>query len=257
MAGDADFDATDAADAVDATGAADAADAADVTDVTDATDPALRDATAVLDAAGFDVIHAFGTATLAGEPGLESLVDLARPGGLLIGNSRALWPRFVAARRDDPALAAEADPLDRYTERVVERAAGTITGACWWVGHRRYQGGYLPLQRLAVAVGLGALAETQLVIHPTFGPWFALRAVITFTGVASAGAASWGGRARPSPCTCDEACRGALARAQIADGPDAWRAWLAVREACPVGREHRYSDEQIAYHYTRGLLMPG
>jgi hypothetical protein len=24
--------------------------------------------------------------------------------------------------------------------------------------------------------------------------------------------------------------------------------WLAVRDACPLGREHRYGDEQLAFH---------
>jgi len=27
--------------------------------------------------------------------------------------------------------------------------------------------------------------------------------------------------------------------------------WSAVRDRCPVGRAYRYSDEQIAYHYTK------
>lgn len=30
-----------------------------------------------------------------------------------------------------------------------------------------------------------------------------------------------------------------------------WRPWLAVRDACPLGREHRYSEQQVAYHYTK------
>ena len=40
---------------------------------------------------------------------------------------------------------------------------------------------------------------------------------------------------------------------------DTWRLWLAVRDACPVGREHRYGDDQIGYHYRhdRTLLCPG
>jgi methylmalonic aciduria homocystinuria type C protein len=32
---------------------------------------------------------------------------------------------------------------------------------------------------------------------------------------------------------------------------DDWRSWLAVRDACPVGRSARYAEEQIAYHYTK------
>jgi methylmalonic aciduria homocystinuria type C protein len=48
-----------------------------------------------------------------------------------------------------------------------------------------------------------------------------------------------------------------MARALAAGEPrtteelrDRWRLWLAVRDACPVGREHRYSDEQIRFHYA-------
>jgi len=29
-----------------------------------------------------------------------------------------------------------------------------------------------------------------------------------------------------------------------------WRAWLAVRDACPLGRAHRYTEPQVLYHYT-------
>lgn len=30
-----------------------------------------------------------------------------------------------------------------------------------------------------------------------------------------------------------------------------WRLWLAVRDAYPAGRSHRYGDEQIRYHDTK------
>ncbi len=29
-----------------------------------------------------------------------------------------------------------------------------------------------------------------------------------------------------------------------------WKKWLAVRDAIPIGREHRFSEGQIRYHYT-------
>ena len=28
-----------------------------------------------------------------------------------------------------------------------------------------------------------------------------------------------------------------------------WELWVAVRRACPIGKEHAYSEEQIRYHY--------
>lgn len=62
----------------------------------------------------------------------------------------------------------------------------------------------------------------------------------------------------PNPCLDCEATayRGsAIAAAGTPAGHAAierhWQLWLAVRDACPVGRSHRYSDAQIRYHYTK------
>jgi methylmalonic aciduria homocystinuria type C protein len=30
-----------------------------------------------------------------------------------------------------------------------------------------------------------------------------------------------------------------------------WSNWVAVRDACPVGRAERYDDAQVRYHYTK------
>ena len=126
----------------------------------------------MLDAAGFDLAHELDAAAAAREPGLELLAGRERL-GILIGNTRALWPRFVEAMRD-PALAGEPNPLERYTERTIDAA---FPGARIFYAHRRYAGAFVPFQRLAVATGLGALAPSQLVIHPVHGPWFAMRAI--------------------------------------------------------------------------------
>ncbi|MGH2899194.1 MAG: hypothetical protein ACRDMZ_11015, partial [Solirubrobacteraceae bacterium] len=139
------------------------------------------------------------------------------------------------------------DPLERYTERTIDAAFGpavdTIHGARVLYGHRRYDGAFLPLQRLAVATGLGALAPTQLVIHPTYGPWFALRAVALVEGEPPARAPI------APPCRCDASCLEAFARAQRSTD---WRDWLAVRERCSL-QSWRYSDDQIRFHYVNGL----
>jgi hypothetical protein len=104
----------------------------------------------------------------------------------------------------------------------------------------------LPFQLLADRVGFASLTDAGLAIHPTYGPWFALRAVIALEPPPTF--------AMPPPpapiaksCVCTGACELALANAR-ADLRD-WRAWLAVRDACTL-REHRYSDEQIRFHYA-------
>jgi cyanocobalamin reductase (cyanide-eliminating) / alkylcobalamin dealkylase len=155
-----------------------------------------------------------------------------------------LWPRLRAARAADPELAEATDPIDRYTERTIEPARAAMNGRALFA-HRRYGESFLPFQRIAVAAGLASLAPTQLLIHPTYGPWFALRAVILHAGTPPVT------RRLPPSCTCEHDCRDAFQRATVAEGPDAWRAWLAARDACTVGRAYRYSDAQLAYHYTK------
>ncbi len=194
------------------------------------------DALATVAAAGFDIAHPFDAPVAARHPGLAVLAGDARL-GVLIGNTRALWPRFTAAMRD-PALAAERDPLERYTERTIDAA---FPGARIFYGHRRYDGAFIPMQRLAVATGLGALAPSQLVIHPIYGPWFALRAVVLLDGEPPT--------REPilPPCSCGEACAATLARARQSTD---WRDWLAVRDAC-TRKDWRYSDDQVRYHYLK------
>lgn len=180
---------------------------------------------------GFDLAHAFDAHAAAREPGWERLADGPRV-GILIANTRALWEPFCAARRDEP------DPLDRYTERSL---ADAFPEAQPLFAHRAYDGAFLPFGKLAAAIGFGALAPSLLVIHPTYGPWVALRAVVAIDGEPPA-------RARlEKPCACGEACRAALETALPTTDR---RAWLAVRDACAL-RAHRYSEDQILFHYSQ------
>lgn len=200
---------------------------------------------AILNEAGFDLVHPFDAHAVAREPGLAMLADPERRLGYLVGNTRAAWPRFRAVRRADPALAASAHPIDRHTEQTCER----IAGARCFFAHRRYDDAFLPFQRLAVAAGLGTLSPSHLVIHPTYGPWFALRAVVLVAGEPVTRVLP------PAPCNCAAGCVAAFERACATRGGEAWRAWLAVRDTCCVGREHRYGDDQIEYHYTKRLAL--
>jgi methylmalonic aciduria homocystinuria type C protein len=106
------------------------------------------------------------------------------------------------------------------------------------------------IQRLADEAGLAWLSPSHLCVHPTFGPWIALRAAI----VIDVPAPPTTGAMAPL-CDCDAHCLPKLqaaleaGEATSADVTQHWQHWVAMRDACPVGREHRYSDEQIAYHY--------
>jgi methylmalonic aciduria homocystinuria type C protein len=200
---------------------------------------AIDGAVHALATAGLDIAHRFDAGAIATELALPRLA--AAPLGILVGNTRALWSALRAARSADAELRASADPVERYVEAAMARAFTEIAPIAMWFSHRRYDGAFLPFQRVAEAAGLGGLAPTGLVIHPDYGPWFALRAIVLVDGTPPPR------RGAASPCHCGEACTTALARARAGGS---WRDWLAVRDACSAGRSWRYSDGQISYHYT-------
>jgi hypothetical protein len=175
---------------------------------------------------------------------------------IVVGNTRALWPVVRAARKT--TLAGVRDPIDRHVEATVTDAvaAALAAHAPGTAVAIRYSPEPPPrrvaMQRLAAVAGLAWLSPSHLSVHPTYGPWIGLRAAIVLDVD--------GPPPRPPlppPCDCAHHCLPRLADA-LADGVPRsagelrprWHAWLAVRDACPVGRAHRYDDAQLRYHYT-------
>jgi methylmalonic aciduria homocystinuria type C protein len=223
-------------------------------------DAAARDSfRAGCEEAGLDVVQPFRVDwfNAAVEPSLR-LPDWGRNStlGIVVGNTRRLWRPFTNAIFNDPELIQRDHPLDTY----VETALTDITGRC--IGARQVTlwahqtvPSAIPIQRIAEASGLAYLSPSHLSIHPAFGPWLALRAVVVVDTDGPPGEAP---RA-PDPCArCAKPCLEPLAQA-LALSPDVgrgdvernWRAWALVREVCPEGHAYRYDDEQLRYHYVK------
>lgn len=177
------------------------------------------------------------------------------PGGAddtvaIVGNTRTLWPHIDRFVMDSPHQVS--DPVDTYVESVVRTAVADIPGVTEVRFSHEPPPRRIAIQRLAHVAGLAWLSPSHLCVHPEFGPWMALRAAIVFDTAYAAP------ETEPAPpCDCEANClpmlESALAPGEPANGgelAERWTAWLAVRDACPVGRDHRYSDEQIRYHYT-------
>jgi methylmalonic aciduria homocystinuria type C protein len=177
--------------------------------------------------------------------------------GVLLGNSRALWGPLCAAVRADAELSGHTDPLEHYLitrlPPLLERAPQRLLRLYW--AHDLVPRA-LPIQRLAEHAGLASLSPSHLCIHPVHGPWIALRALLVFDCEAPE-------EPEPtlqSPCpACHKPCLPALERALEASGPQPdMRAvalhaerFIAVRDACPVGRASRYEPAQLRYHYEK------
>ena len=210
---------------------------------------------------GFDLVQPFDVARYnVGVSTTEQLntFERARTLGILLGNTRQLWPRFTRAFADDAALQNAAHPLDTYVVSRLTAVMADVTSArTELVFSHVTKPNAFPIQRLAERVGLAAVAPSHLAIHPTHGPWFALRAVVVVDVE--------GPPAPPPlllrPCVgCSAPCVPALEDALAASGTPLSStsvaahadAWIAVRDACPVGRASRYGEAQLAYHYGAG-----
>jgi hypothetical protein len=219
----------------------------------------LERARALLDEAGFNLAGGLSAAeydALVPEAWtLEALAPRAR-GVLVVGHAgRALWPRFAAS----PEARLERDPLDRYTARVVARAADEAGAGAGFALYSEQRGGsYVPLVALAQRAGLGTPGRVGVLLHPVWGPWLSLRALLfTPEPLAAAGFGDFS-PCEDCPAPCASACHG---RAISTVGLDAQRCYATrlslpvcalscdARLACPVGREHAYPPEQIAHHY--------
>jgi methylmalonic aciduria homocystinuria type C protein len=183
------------------------------------------------------------------------LPDFGRPESLavIIGNTRAMWAPFLRALHARPDLRRSENPVDAYAMSVVESALAAIAHRCAVRWAHVLGAEVVAMQRLAQIAGLAYLSPAHLSVHPTYGPWISLRAVVVFDVL--------GPPCPPPsmerPCReCEVGCRPAFSRAVEAADRATWRDWLAVRDACPLGREFRYSDAQIEYHYTKDPSVP-
>lgn len=219
--------------------------------------PVPTTATEHLTRAGLDLQARFDVAAYnaiaAEHPSLTPLPAFGRAHAeaLLVGNTKALWHPFVRALGDDAALAAESDPLDRYAEREI-RAAFAHSPTRWTLYSAA--SGAEPLVstlRAAQAAGLAIIGPAHLAVHPEHGPWFGLRGIVVFDAPPTDET-----RLPVDVCAgCDAPCKSAFDRAAAAldarSDRENWRAWVAVRDSCPIGREARYGEDQLRYHYTK------
>jgi hypothetical protein len=176
-------------------------------------------------------------------------------GALVVGNAgRALWERF----EESPERALADDPLDRYARRVLAEAAShwDPPAAVGFYAERR-SGMYLPLVALARRAGFGSPGRVGVLIHPEFGPWIAIRAVLLVSESLPETSAEPFDPCTGCPAPCEKACLGAAVGEH---GLDARRCYdtrltlpacagaCAARSACVVGPEHAYSAAQLAHH---------
>ena len=197
-----------------------------------------------LSAAAFDEVVG------AGAPRAGELVDGAA-GVVLIGDG---GPRFFARFRDAAPYASGVDhPLDDFTRACVTSAVTDVLAPLELPFQVMFpfggsgRGGALPFQRLGRAAGLPEPGPLGLQIHPEFGPWWAYRALVIVPAALDAEPSLL-----PWCPPCERPCvRGCAIHRAVDDGMPAQTVCgddCGARARCPVGREHAYPPDQIAFH---------
>lgn len=172
---------------------------------------------------------------------------------LVVGNAgRAMWPAFASAGVTGP------HPLDRWTRAVVEPVASAAGARAVYP----FEAPPLPFQRWAVRAWPVFRSPMGLLIDAEYGPWHALRAALLFPTRIDLPSLP----AHLSPCErcvakpCLTTCpvgaftgagfdyRGCRAYLATDAGGACVEHGCKARAACPVGTEHRYSDEQLRFH---------
>jgi hypothetical protein len=174
------------------------------------------------------------------------LAGLTRRGG---------WEAFAASPEASDGFA---DPLDRWSRRLIESLASELGGKALFPF-----GGppFLPFQRWAERAEPVHSSPIGLLIHPQHGLWHSYRGALGFPEALNAPEPT----PVPSPCEtclgqwCLKSCPvGAFSSAgydvaacadhlRSAAGVDCMEAGCHARRACPVGAEHAYGPVQTKF----------
>lgn len=179
---------------------------------------------------------------------------------LIAHAGKTLWASVKASGIDS------LNPIDDFTVDTVERwFAAQFAGHA----HAIVYPGDIPvgLQALGKIAGWHHSSPFMVGISETWGTWYAYRAVVLAdTGLQpSRPACSASPCARCASRICIASCpAGALAGASFAldkclgyrMAPSSrCKTTCVARVSCPVGGEHRYSDEQIEHSYSISMRM--
>jgi epoxyqueuosine reductase len=213
-------------------------------------------------AARYDAIAPPAFRASAIDAGVRSIIVIGNGGG-------EMWRAFTAHAAKNPGWMDRDNPLDDFTRGIIESVAMTVraSGArCIAVYPFVNGGATISFMDAAKLSGLAGPSIIGVVVHPTYGPWIAFRGALLTDAELDA----------PGPATAFDPCPSCATRSCISacpagavTFPGGWdiprclthrveqQADCAnrchARVGCVLGPEHRYPDDELAYHQQRAL----
>lgn len=227
---------------------------------------------------GFDLCDAFyprwyNEWVQAEKNGLKEIEEENVAAAFLIGNTKALWPKFKAWYRSLPSDEKPEHPIDTYCRTTVSEVVKRHSQNNKQTYHLYWSDTYGTAELVSMpqvaSVSAAAYIEpqTHLAVHPKYGTWISYRAVAVFFREDDTSTQKLCPRPPAllaSPLSQEEqiAAKNALERALELSNLDDLRnrllesyqvaeAWIAMRDAVELGKEYRFDTDQLFYHYTK------
>jgi hypothetical protein len=182
----------------------------------------------------------------------------ARSVVVVASGGRAFWEAFCAS----PEASRGPHPVDAFARRVLGETVEALEAASHAARALHYDerrgGEFADFVALGRAAGLGAPSRLGLLLHPIYGPWLSIRAVLlTALDLDESPALTGFDPCQGCPAPCATACHGAAVPptgfdaagcAATRRSEPACALRCDARRACVVGRAHAYAPEQEAHH---------
>jgi hypothetical protein len=190
---------------------------------------------------------------------------------IVIGNGGGdFWRAFSSFADRRPGWSDRANPLDDFTREIIEHEVVPVvreSGAqCLTVYPFMHGGPTLNFIELAKLAGLGGPSIIGVVLNQAYGPWIAFRAALIVDVDLDLPGDAIGFDPCPGcmPRSCITACPAAAVSFPAGwDIPKCLTHRVEVgadcaprchaRVGCVIGPEHRYPDDELAYHQRRAL----
>lgn len=148
----------------------------------------------------------------------------------VIANTYEMWPLFINWYQNNRNVM---NPIDTFIQLQLKQYDNI------YYSHKKYSGHFLPFQRIC---DLTFEPYSDLSLHPKYGPWISLRALVLGVSV--------------DPLPLVSLSQQQVSTIQSIPNPSNWLNHVKIRKLISQfchAEEYEFSEAQIQYHYNRIL----